>query len=655
MHFSPPVSVGPRRRGLFPLLALLIMMFATLGAAEPLPVAQLSELPRFTNPKLAPDGTRMCVITRKGTSQSLTEISFTGAPPRELAVFNGHARLSNYWWKGTDLLLLVADEKGAAEFRALDMRTGKINELEAAPHWDADLRSILPDEPDSVLLEYDPDYGRTMGGLALGRLNVHTGTLDRVKLGPIPSAVHQWIVNDKGEAVAGMGVLENKIYLIWRPGPGEEWQRRELGRADRPQLVPAAIHPDQKRVLAWEFMPSGPARMVAIDPVTMKQTEVFAPALVDPDSIESWGQDWTRPRAIRYEVERPSWHLLDPEAEKIRQSIDAALPGTVNDIVSSSVDGQIMIINAWSDRDRGSYYLLDRMHQRVLPLGRQFGGYDPKVLCASQRFEYISRDGLTLHGRLTLPKPMAGEKPPLIVLTSRWFTPNRARLEFQPLVQFLATRGYAVAQLETRGTRGYGQALVRDGDYQMDTGIPNDLADGTRWLINQGLVDGRRTALAGDRWGGVIAIQALAKNPGVFTVWLNFDTPVDLRDLEVEDLAVSTSDSHTVAAQLGGRSVGEKMLKKLAPADLIPKITVPSFHYYHGYGGSFYAAGSEIKKLLLKSSAEHAVYDNRLPTTYTVEELEAKQQEQSRDFAGHLLAFLDAHLKPSHPASAAAP
>ena len=182
----------------------------------------------------------------------------------------------------------------------------------------------------------------------------------------------------------------------------------------------------------------------------------------------------------------------------------------------------------------------------------------------------------------------------------------------------------------------------------MDSGVPNDLADGTHWLIKQGYVDEKRIALAGKQWGGLIAIQTIASNPGLFAVWLNFDTPVDLTEVGFAELALSPgADARTIVAKPGEWDTAHEHLKRLIPDSLVPAISIPSFHYYQGFSGRYYATAHDMKKLLAKSSARYELYENPRPAADTVEEYEAKQQEWNRDFAEHLLAFLDGHLHPA--------
>jgi dipeptidyl aminopeptidase/acylaminoacyl peptidase len=121
-----------------------------------------------------------------------------------------------------------------------------------------------------------------------------------------------------------------------------------------------------------------------------------------------------------------------------------------------------------------------------------------------------------VHGYLTVPCGSTGRNLPLVVIANPGLIFARAADGFSPMVQYLASRGYAVLRVNSRGTPGYGRAFFDAGYRQAGRGVQNDITDGVRWAIHDGIADGRRVAIVGTAFGGFSAEWALANEPGLY-------------------------------------------------------------------------------------------------------------------------------------------
>ena len=610
-------------RKLGALLALLIATTSPLSA-EPFPLKQVYDEAQFILPKLSPDGSRIAVVLQKDHKQWLTQIDLATMKPEVLAYLE-EAKLLNHWWKGDDFMfLLVQNTNGTGDFRTYNLRTKKESFPKSLHRRDVWLLHPLPEDPNNVLVS-----AQVGSGFDLCRFNIRTG--DLMVIEKSPRYVTQWIVNHRGEPVAALGNQDKKDFLFWRTAPGAPWQRRDLGSESHPDLRVVSIHPDQRRLLAWDFTGDGPARVVALDPATMTQELVFAPVGVDPDSVEHWGDDATLPCAIRFETDRPQLHFLDEQARSVQASVDDALPDTVNTVVSFSNDAQTMLILASSDRERGLYYVLDRRQKRLGVLGAQHLGFESTKFLPSRQIAFVARDGLALHGRLTLPSSSA-ERPPLIVITPDEFAGSRDRFGFDLLAQMFATRGYAVVRIDHRGTSGYGRAFQKAGDFQIAEGMPNDIEDGVRWLTKEGLVDERRIALFGLGSGGVVAIHALARS-NLFAAWINWNTPVQTQDFGIQYLSMFPRERTEAIADLGGKRAASLYRQSINPKPLVPGINVPSFHFYQrGFSDGI------MEDLITASRSPHVFVKQKRYENQDVVEAEYVAM------LGQLFQFLDEHL-----------
>jgi dipeptidyl aminopeptidase/acylaminoacyl peptidase len=134
---------------------------------------------------------------------------------------------------------------------------------------------------------------------------------------------------------------------------------------------------------------------------------------------------------------------------------------------------------------------------------------------------YTSRDGLKIHGYLTLPAGSTGKGLPLVVNPhgGPW---TRDAWGFNPEVQFLASRGFAVLQMNFRGSAGYGRSFLESGFRQWGLAMQDDVSDGARWAIEQGIADPERIAIYGGSYGGYAALSGMTSTPDLYACGISY-------------------------------------------------------------------------------------------------------------------------------------
>ncbi len=198
-------------------------------------------------------------------------------------------------------------------------------------------------------------------------------------------------------------------------------------------------------------------------------------------------------------------------------------------------------------------------------------------MAATQAFAFTSSDGLALTGRIT--RPTAAGETPLIVVVGPGIN-GAAPTDFNNVAQFFASKGYATAYVNHRGTIGFGRDFAVAGDLQIASGMGRDLVEGVKWLGDQGWIDPQRVALFADSSGGLIALP-LATKAGPFRALVNFGTPLDISDWEpVSFLRRANRSSDELMAAAGGKKNFETYRDSLAPLTVAAQISIPSFHYY---------------------------------------------------------------------------
>jgi len=527
----------------------------------------------FITPKLSPDGTKLCALTRfDDKDYALTLIELPGKRARTL-VRTPDLSVTNFWWKNDDLLLiLIRDDTGMGNFRSLDLRTGKLDDLTGLLSYrELELVNDLPADPEQMLFR-STSVNTTDHDII--KVNIRTGKETRIENDP--GGVLAWLVNRSGEAVAGWGLLNDRWFLLWRPSAGAQWQRTEQPKNKLPEFVPMAVAPDQRRLIIKDFSRSPIARICYFDPATGAREEVAAPGEVEP-RLEFWGSTH-EPAALVYEADRTRRHFVNPDAESAHQWLEQALPDTEREFVSFSRDNSSAIVFAHNSRNPGIYGHVNFATKKVALLAPLRSAINPAAMAPGRYFTFTASDGLTIPGRITLP--VNATKPPLILLIPSSLAGPRSGIGFDQEAQFFASHGYAAVRLDHRGMAGLGRDFAAAGDFQAGTGMVRDLTEGVKWLDAQGWIDPKRVAVYGERSGGWIAFQ-LATKPDVVRALINFNTPVDLTsDWKMSFFATSGRSEDDLLAVIGSGKAAAAYPKSISPLVAADQLSIPSFHFY---------------------------------------------------------------------------
>ena len=188
---------------------------------------------------------------------------------------------------------------------------------------------------------------------------------------------------------------------------------------------------------------------------------------------------------------------------------------------SANKDEDKFVVAATSDRTLGKRYLYDR-NARTLDLLADVAPWLPEdELSLMKPIEFKARDGLAIHGYLTLPKGAAPRNLPVVVNVhgGPW---ARDVWGFNPEVQFLANRGYAVLQINFRGSTGYGRRFWEASFREWGRKMQDDVTDGVQWLVDQGIADPARIAIYGGSYGGYATLAGLAFTPDLYAAGIDY-------------------------------------------------------------------------------------------------------------------------------------
>lgn len=211
-----------------------------------------------------------------------------------------------------------------------------------------------------------------------------------------------------------------------------------------------------------------------------------------------------------YATDHLCYQICDEEFQKMKNQIDAALPGYFNSIISQDHNETKYIVRSQNDRTPGFFSLYD-VNQKTLTRLFDFSPWlKESKMCSMQPISYSASDGLTIHGYLTLPHGNCNKIP--LIIVPHGGPASRDICRFVPFVQFFANRGYAVLQPNFRGSTGFGRRFLEAGFKQWGGKMQDDITEGVQWACNQGLADPNKIVIFGISYGGYAALSGVTKN-----------------------------------------------------------------------------------------------------------------------------------------------
>ncbi|MGH8317431.1 MAG: S9 family peptidase [Steroidobacteraceae bacterium] len=426
-----------------------------------------------------------------------------------------------WFWADNERLVYVQDSGGDENYRLYAVKADGTGAIDLTPFEGikCGLVDDLPDEPKQILFQMNRRDPRVFDAY---RANVATGEIELVAQNP--GNVQAWVSDWSGRiraAVASDGVSTS---LLYRETESTPW-RAVVTHDFRETLHPLRFTYDDCRLFVTSNVGRDRLAIFEYDPKTSEYGRlIFEHPEVDVRNVDS-----ARRRrvltAAAYETDRPEWHFLDEDRRAQQQYLDAELPGRTNRLVSHSSDETRWVIHSSSDRARGNYHLLTwpdhGARRELMPLFDTSPWLREDELAQMQPISYTSRDGLTIHGYLTLPVGVEPKNLPLLLHPhgGPWY---RDSWGFNPELQFLANRGVAVLQVNFRGSTGYGKAFWEASFGEWGLAMQDDLTDAVRWAVDRGIADPARVGIYGGSYGGYATLAGIEKEPELFACAVSY-------------------------------------------------------------------------------------------------------------------------------------
>ena len=589
------------------LLLVSTAAFAATPAAAPaqpvsnkvIPVADFVRDDAFEDIKISPSGkyvARTIHLEDKGLSKTVLVIQ-QRSDGKLTGHFNvgGKTSVNDFWWANDERVLISIAQKfgelekpqATGELFGIDadgknayMLTGsRVNDSSTGTRIQAKVSAVgaaflvtdLPADPKHVIVGIWPHNEGEDSFAKAATMDVDTGQLRYIATAPVRRAEFKADLHGGVRFAMGEGV-DNRSKTYYRDDANSAWVLLNDQTVTHVNLTPLGFGADGKTAyLDREDDGDGPDTVVAYDTSSHSMKDVLHDPVADPLRILHGSHHEVI--GVRYLDGKPRDVFFDENdtAVKLVRSLERSFPDQTVDVTGYTNDGKLAMVFTYSDRSPGDYYLFDTEKKNAEHLISHRDWIEPERMGEQRPIALKARDGTSLHGFLTIPAGSNGKNLPLIVnphggpfgIADEW--------GFDGETQLLASRGYAVLQVNYRGSSGFGRAFERSGYQQWGGTMQDDLSDATRWAVAQGIADAHRICIYGASYGGYAALMGVAKEPSLYRCAVGYvgvyDVPMMFTQNDVKD---SQADINYLREH-----IGQNNLEAISPDHIAASIMVP--------------------------------------------------------------------------------
>jgi dipeptidyl aminopeptidase/acylaminoacyl peptidase len=497
---------------------LLFMLFVLFAACRPQPQGRVIPVGDFFKSQesgyygISPDGKMLSYLKSDGKKKNLFIEDLASGEALQVTQLNEN-NINYYFWVSNEELVYYKEKAGPE--RLSDMFIiGKSGGKERKLSDNGKSRMyVLKDEliDDKFLLVSSNKRDSTV--FDVYRLNVRDGRMDMAAKNP--GNITDWTTDSKGKlrlATSSDGVNETLLYRDSEEQPF----RPIITNNFKTTFKPIALSDARPNIVyAVSNVKRDKNAMVELDCKTGKETKV----LFSNDTLNVVDAQYSSSKGNVSFVVCETWkkekYFLDGSVKKLYEKLSGLLPGREIRIFNSDKAENKFIIRTFTDKSPGSYYLYIADQGKIKKLSDVNSLVKESEMSEMKPIAYQARDGLTIQGYLTLPLHKPSVNLPVIVLPHNG-PGSRNSWGYSAEVQFFANRGYAVFQLNYRGSSGYGKSFAAAGFGEWGNKIKDDVIDGVKWLVDKKIANAKKIAIYGTGFGGYIALNSLYSSPGIF-------------------------------------------------------------------------------------------------------------------------------------------
>ena len=473
---------------------------------------QISPDGRFIS-YLAPYHNRMNVFVRPTDAQDSEALRITNETARSIA---------GYMWADNEWILFMKDTAGDENYSLFGVKIdgSETRSYTPFPKVRVSLIDDLEEVPDEVLIGMNKRNPECFDPY---RLNFKTGEL--TLLAENPGNIQGWMTDHAGLLRVAVAVVDGvNTQILYRPTEQEPF-KAVLTTNFKDVVSFMEFTPDNREVYAATNLGRDKLTLVRMNPATCEELEeLFSHEKYDITSIS-----YSRKRKKLLSVyatghKKPVRHYFDSEEEAFRERVKAHFPGKRCGIADTDKQEEHYLIYVGSDRTRGAYYYYEAASDKMTHIADLAPWLSEEVMNEMHPITYTTRDGLEIEAYLTLPDGLTPEQAhnlPVVVNPhgGPW---SRDCWGFSSETQFLANRGYAVFQMNFRGSTGFGRKFLEASYKQWGLKMQDDISDGVAWLVERGIANPKRVAIYGGSYGGYAVLAGLTFTPSLYACGIDY-------------------------------------------------------------------------------------------------------------------------------------
>ncbi len=507
---------------------LLIIVFVAGFSCMPekeipkIPLADFFRNPEKSNYTISPSGKYLAYLKPVNGRINIA-IKEIGINKEKLVTNSDDFDIKNYFWIDDDFLVYLRDNKGDEIFRlySVNISTGTTRLLTPYENTTVNIIHLNEKNRKELLIEMNNSDARQFD---VYRLNAETGKLDLAAKNP--GKIVRWIADNNGRVRIAVRKDNINDVIMYRSDEDEPF--RELFRVSFPDSFQPVFFSDSNETFyALSNINRNFVAVIEYDPDKNKELNIlYENPEVDADFLIHGGKG-SKPVAVIYTTFKKQVHFINKDAEKLFRYLTSKIPDKEIIVAGMDTSETKFLLRTYSDRSLGSYYYFNMTNRKLTKLSDVSPWLNENFLSEMKPISFRAKDGLLINGYLTLPRNKKAQNLPVIIYPhgGPW---ARDYWGFNADVQFLANRGYAVLQINFRGSTGYGKEFFKLGFKEWGGKIQQDIKDGADWLLRQEIADPSRIAVYGKSFGGFCALSQLSKYPDFYACGIDVVGPSNI-------------------------------------------------------------------------------------------------------------------------------
>jgi len=431
--------------------------------------------------------------------------------------------INGYFWANNNKLIYIKDSGGDENFQLYATDRDGLHSFNLTPFEGVRIEIIdaLEDNEDELIIGMNKNNPMLFEPY---RININTGKYIQLATNDNPvEPISSWMTDHEGKLRIAVRMVDGtNTTLMYRDDESDEF--KDVITTDfKEQLAPLLFDFNNSSIVyASSNLNRDKSVIIKFDMSTGKEIDdvMFEHPEVDV-SILGYSRKRKKLTAISYVTDKKHYHFLDNEFEEMFKLLKKDIGNYEIAIVAHDKTENVFIIRTYSDKSLGSYFIFNKNNNSLKKITDISPWIDENDMSEQKPINYISRDGLTINGYLTLPKGLDHKNLPVVINPhgGPW---HRDTWGYNQEVQLLANRGFAVLQMNFRGSTGYGRKFWEASFKQWGKTMQNDITDGVQWLIDKGIADPKRIAIYGASYGGYATLAGVTFTPNLYKAAIDY-------------------------------------------------------------------------------------------------------------------------------------